>query len=56
MLDPHQLCLFLVAAETLNFSRAAERLRASQPSVSMSSNSKRISEHLCSSAPGGDWL
>lgn len=33
MLDPHQLRIFLVAAETLNFSRAAERLYISQPSV-----------------------
>jgi DNA-binding transcriptional LysR family regulator len=33
MLDPHQLRVFLVAAETLNFSRAAERLHMSQPSV-----------------------
>jgi DNA-binding transcriptional LysR family regulator len=33
MLDPHQMHVFLVAAETLNFSRAAERLFMSQPSV-----------------------
>jgi DNA-binding transcriptional LysR family regulator len=33
MLDPDQLRIFLVAAETLNFSRAAERLHMSQPSV-----------------------
>jgi DNA-binding transcriptional LysR family regulator len=33
MLDPHQLNVFLTAAETLNFSRAAERLHMSQPSV-----------------------
>lgn len=33
MLDPNQLRVFLVAAETLNFSRAAERLHMSQPSV-----------------------
>jgi len=33
MLDPYQLRVFLVAAETLNFSRAAERLHLSQPSV-----------------------
>lgn len=33
MLDPDQLRVFLVAAETLNFSRAAERLHMSQPSV-----------------------
>lgn len=34
MLDPDQLRVFLVASETLNFSRAAERLHMSQPSVS----------------------
>ncbi|MHC1782558.1 MAG: LysR substrate-binding domain-containing protein [Anaerolineaceae bacterium] len=33
MLDPHQLRIFLTAAETLNFSRAAELLHMSQPSV-----------------------
>jgi DNA-binding transcriptional LysR family regulator len=33
MIDPHQMRVFLVAAETLNFSRAAERLHMSQPSV-----------------------
>jgi LysR family transcriptional regulator, low CO2-responsive transcriptional regulator len=33
MLDPYQLRVFLVAAETLNFSRASERLHMSQPSV-----------------------
>ncbi len=33
MLDTHQLNIFLVAAETLNFSRAAERLHLSQPSI-----------------------
>lgn len=33
MLDPHQLRIFLIAAETLNFSRTAERLNMSQPSV-----------------------
>ena len=33
MLDPHQLRVFLVASETLNFSRAGERLNMSQPSV-----------------------
>lgn len=33
MLDTHQLQVFLAAAETLNFSRAAERLHLSQPSV-----------------------
>ncbi|NQS91202.1 MAG: LysR family transcriptional regulator [Chloroflexi bacterium] len=34
MLDSHQLNIFLVAAETLNFTQAAERLHMSQPSVS----------------------
>ncbi len=33
MLDPNLLNTFLIAAETLNFSRAAERLHLSQPSV-----------------------
>lgn len=33
MLDPFQLKVFLTAAETLNFSRAAEKLHLSQPSV-----------------------
>jgi DNA-binding transcriptional LysR family regulator len=33
MLDPHQLRIFLIAVETLNFTRAAERLHMSQPSV-----------------------
>jgi DNA-binding transcriptional LysR family regulator len=34
MLDSHQLNVFLVAAETLNFTEAARRLHMSQPSVS----------------------
>lgn len=34
MLDTHQLNVFLIAAETLNFTQAANRLRMSQPSVS----------------------
>lgn len=34
MLDAHQLNVFLVAAETLNFTEAAQRLHMSQPSVS----------------------
>jgi DNA-binding transcriptional LysR family regulator len=34
MLDAHQLNIFLVAAETLNFTQAAETLHMSQPSVS----------------------
>ncbi len=33
MLDPNQLNTFIIAAETLNFSRAAERLHLSQPSI-----------------------
>lgn len=33
MLDPNLLNTFLIAAETLNFSRAAERLHLTQPSV-----------------------
>lgn len=34
MLDIHQLNVFLVAAETLNFTQAAQRLNMTQPSVS----------------------
>jgi DNA-binding transcriptional LysR family regulator len=34
MLDSHQLNVFLIAAETLNFTQAAQRLHMSQPSVS----------------------
>lgn len=34
MLDTHQLNVFLVAAETLNFTQAAQRLHMTQPSVS----------------------
>lgn len=34
MLDTHQLHVFLVAAETLNFTQAAGKLHMSQPSVS----------------------
>lgn len=33
MLDPNLLLIFLTAAETLNFSRAAERLHLTQPSI-----------------------
>jgi DNA-binding transcriptional LysR family regulator len=33
LLDTHQLNIFLVAAETLNFSRTAERLHMTQPSI-----------------------
>lgn len=34
MLDTHQLNVFLAAADTLNFTQAAQRLKMSQPSVS----------------------
>jgi DNA-binding transcriptional LysR family regulator len=34
MLDTHRLRVFLVAADTLNFSQAAHRLHMTQPSVS----------------------
>lgn len=34
MLDTHQLNVFLTAAETLNFTQAAQRLHMTQPSVS----------------------
>ncbi len=34
MLDTHQLNVFLVASETLNFTQAAQRLHMTQPSVS----------------------
>ncbi len=34
MLDAHQLNVFLIAADTLNFTEAAQRLHMSQPSVS----------------------
>lgn len=34
MLDAHQLNIFLIASETLNFTQAANRLHMSQPSVS----------------------
>jgi len=34
MLDAHQLNIFLVACETLNFTQAAQRLHMSQPSIS----------------------
>ncbi len=34
MLDAHQLNVFLIAAETLNFTQAAQRMNMSQPSVS----------------------
>jgi DNA-binding transcriptional LysR family regulator len=34
MLDSHQLNVFIIAAETLNFTQAAKKLHMSQPSVS----------------------
>ncbi len=34
MLDSHQLNVFLIASETLNFTQAAQRLHMTQPSVS----------------------
>ena len=34
MLDSHQLNVFMIAAETLNFTQAAQQLHMSQPSVS----------------------
>ncbi|MCA9875052.1 MAG: LysR family transcriptional regulator, partial [Anaerolineales bacterium] len=34
MLDTHQLNVFLEAADTLNFTQAAQRLHMTQPSVS----------------------
>ena len=34
MLDIHQLNIFVVAAETLNFTQAAQQLHMTQPSVS----------------------
>ena len=45
MLDAHQLNIFLVAAETLNFTRAAERLGLSQPSISQ--HIRALEEHFC---------
>jgi DNA-binding transcriptional LysR family regulator len=44
MLDAHQLNIFLVAAETLNFTLAAERLHMSQPSVSQ--HIKSLEKHF----------
>jgi len=44
MLDAHQVNIFLVAAETLNFTRAAERLHMSQPSVSQ--HIKALEKHF----------
>jgi DNA-binding transcriptional LysR family regulator len=44
MIDPLQFNIFLIAAETLNFSRTAERLNMSQPSVTQ--NIRRIEQHF----------
>lgn len=44
MLDAHQLNIFLVAAETLNFTLAAQRLHMSQPSVSQ--HIKALEKHF----------
>lgn len=44
MLDTHQLNVFLVAADTLNFTEAARRLHLSQPSVSQHIQS--LEQHL----------
>jgi DNA-binding transcriptional LysR family regulator len=44
MLNAHQLNVFLVAAETLNFTIAAQQLRMSQPSVSQHVQS--LEEHF----------
>ena len=42
MLDPNQLNTFIIAAETLNFSRAAERLHLSQPSITQQIRSLEV--------------
>lgn len=44
MLDAHQLNIFLVAAETLNFTQAAQLLHMSQPSVSQ--HIKSLEQHF----------
>lgn len=44
MLNAHQLNVFLVAAETLNFTQAAQRLQMSQPSVSQ--HIQALEEHF----------
>jgi len=44
MLNPYQLQVFLVAAETLNFSRAAEKLNLSQPSITQ--HIRQLEHHL----------
>ena len=44
MLDAHQLNIFLIAAETLNFTQAAQLLHMSQPSVSQ--HIKSLEQHF----------
>lgn len=44
MIDPDQLNIFLIAAETLNFSRTAERLNLSQPSITQ--NIRALEKHF----------
>ena len=44
MLDTHQLNIFLVASEELNFTRAAQQLHMSQPSVSQ--HMQALERHL----------
>ena len=44
MLDAHQLNIFLVAAETLNFTQAAQLLHMSQPSISQ--HIKSLEQHF----------
>jgi DNA-binding transcriptional LysR family regulator len=44
MLDAHQLNVFLIAAETLNFTHAAQRLHMTQPSVSQ--HIKALEKHF----------
>lgn len=43
-LNTHQLAVFLAAAETLNFTQAAQRLQVTQPSVSQ--NIQALEEHF----------
>jgi len=44
MIDPDHLNIFLIAAETLNFSRTAERLNLSQPSITQ--NIRALEKHF----------
>jgi len=44
MLDVHQLQVFMVAAQTLNFSQAAKKLHMSQPSVTQ--HIQRLEDHF----------